>query len=399
MPILFLALAVFLTGLSFAAPDIAAAQETRQETVRRPWSLRDLFAPRKSSRVEPPAQVNTPKTRQKPKARVVRAPVAPAVPIVEKQADARVVLVIGDFLAGGLSEGLETVFADIPRVKIIERASGSSGFVRDDYHDWPQQAVELIEAEKPAVILVMLGANDRQQMKVGDTREPPRSENWTKEYTARTQALAKAIAASKVPFLWVGLPAFKSPRMSTDMLAFNDIYRASAEAAGAEYVDIWDGFVDETGAYVTTGPDINGQPVRLRAGDGINLTKAGKRKVAFYVEKPLNKLLGNAATPGLATFAPAGLPELIVLPPVDTGPIVRTVPVSLKDPALDGGLELLGAAKPVKKKEARSPSEKLAIEGIAPDAAPGRADDFSWPPTSAVAATPPTGETTTAIRR
>ena len=40
-------------------------------------------------------------------------------------------------------------------------------------------------------------------------------------------------------------------------------------------MDIWDGFVDENGAYVSTGPDINGQPARLRAGDGINLTKAG----------------------------------------------------------------------------------------------------------------------------
>ncbi len=397
MPFLFLALAVFLTGLSVAAPDIAAAQEARQETVRRPWSLRELFAPRKSSRVEPPAPVNKPKTRQKPKARVVRAPVEPAVPVVEKEADARLVLVIGDFLAGGLSEGLETVFADNPRVRIIDRNSGSSGFVRDDYHDWPEKAAELIEAEKPAVVLVMLGANDRQQMKVGDTREPPRSEAWTKEYTARTQALAKAIADRKVPFLWVGVPAFKSPKMSTDMLAFNDIYRASAEAAGAEYVDIWDGFVDENGAYVTSGPDINGQPVRLRGSDGSNLTKAGKRKVAFYVEKPLNRLLGNAATPGLTAFAPAGLPEL-TLPPIDTGPIVRTVPVSLKDPALDGGLELLGAVEPARK-EARSPSEKLAIEGIAPEAVPGRADDFSWPPTSAVAATPPANETTTAIRR
>ena len=92
------------------------------------------------------------------------------------------------------------------------------------------------------------------------------------------------------------------------MLAFNDIYRKAAEGAGAEFVDIWDGFVDENGAYVSTGPDINGQPVRLRAGDGINLSKAGKRKVAFYAEKPLNKLLGEIAMPGVAAFAPAKLP-------------------------------------------------------------------------------------------
>ena len=37
------------------------------------------------------------------------------------------------------------------------------------------------------------------------------------------------------------------------------------------------------------GPDMNGQPVRLRGSDGISLSKPGKRKVAFDVEKPLNK--------------------------------------------------------------------------------------------------------------
>ena len=45
------------------------------------------------------------------------------------------------------------------------------------------------------------------------------------------------------------------------------------------------------------GPDMNGQPVRLRGSDGISLSKAGKRKVAFYVEKPLNKLLGSETVP------------------------------------------------------------------------------------------------------
>ena len=58
----------------------------------------------------------------------------------------------------------------------------------------------------------MIGANDRQQMLVGRRAETVRSENWNKEYAARADALAKAIAAGKVPFLWVGMPAFKSPK-------------------------------------------------------------------------------------------------------------------------------------------------------------------------------------------
>ena len=147
-------------------------------------------------------------------------------PIVEKAPDARTVLVVGDFMAAGLAEGLDTAFAENAGIRIVVRANGSSGFVRDDFYNWPEQIKSLIETEKPAAVVVMLGSNDRQQMKVGDVREQPRSENWTKEYERRTDALGKAIARAKVPFLWVGMPAFRVPKMTSDMLAFNDIYHS-----------------------------------------------------------------------------------------------------------------------------------------------------------------------------
>ncbi|RUY75277.1 DUF459 domain-containing protein, partial [Mesorhizobium sp. M7A.F.Ca.CA.001.10.2.1] len=151
-------------------------------------------------------------------------------------------------------------------------------------------------------------------------------------------------------------------------------------------------FVDENGAFVTSGPDINGQPVRLRADDGINVSKAGKRKLAFYTEKPLLKILGLTAPGSVITpSAPAGAP--VEAPAPAAAPIVidRTAPMLLSDPALDGGSELLGAAPPAKANP-DLPGEKLVVEGKAPIASPGRADDFSWPPKAAT-------DTTTAINR
>lgn len=388
LPILVLAIVVLATGLAGSFHTPALAQEQPQN---RGWSLRDLLFPRRSERIEPPLDVRKakPKVKKKP-----RAPVEPSAPIVEKTPDARVVLVIGDFMANGLAEGLETAFADNANVRIVERANGSSGFVRDDVYNWPEQVKSLVETEKPSVVVVMLGSNDRQQMRVNDVREQPRSENWTKEYERRTEALGKALAATKVPYLWVGMPAFKTPKMTSDMLAFNDIYHSAAEKNGGEFVDVWDGFVDENGAFVSTGPDINGQAVRLRSDDGINVSKAGKRKLAFYTEKPLAKILGLAAPGSVVTAAaPAGAP--VEAPSLPAAPIVvdRTVPMLLNDPALDGGTELLGAAA-APKANPDLPGEKLILEGKAPEASPGRADDFSWPPKAAAAT-----DTTTAINR
>ncbi len=398
---LLVALAVLTTGLWLALP---VSPAFAQEPVYRPWSLRDLFFPRREPRLAPPADVpgGRPKgtvRKTAPKARAVaRKPAEPEIPVVEKEADAKVVLVIGDFLGSGLADGLGIIYADNPKVRIVDRSKGSSGFVREDYFDWPKEIGGIIETEKPAAIAVVLGSNDRQQMRVGDTRETLGTDSWNKEYARRAEALAKAITASKVPFVWVGMPAFRYSKMTSDMLAFNDIYRAASEGAKAEFVDVWDGFVDENGAFVTTGPDVNGQPVRLRSDDGINLTQAGKRKLAFYAEKPLSKILGLTTAPGAA----AGVPALPALTPEaqKAAPVDRTVPISLNDPELDGGTELLGAN--VGKGTPRSPGDKLAIEGIAPEAKPGRADDFSWPPrpaAPATAAAPAIPDTTATVRR
>lgn len=350
-----------------AAPPVLA-QEAR------PWSLRDLFMPRRRERYEPldkavpqkPAKPARTKAKKKP---AVQRVAEPEVVIGPKAADAKVVLVLGDFVGSGLAEGLNAVFATNPRVRIADRTNGASGFVREDHFDWPGRVAEIVAAERPAVVVALFGANDRQQMRIGNAREAFRSEAWTREYTARTASFASVVSVDDIPFVWVGTPPFRSSKTSADMLAFNEIYRKVAADVGAEFIDVWEGFVDESGAFTITGPDISGQPVKLRAGDGINFTQAGKRKLAFYTEKTLKRLLGEAGTP--AVTGPAGVPSAGLVPP--GAPTNRTAPIALDDPELDGGAELLGASVTPR------PAAQPAADDDAPRAAVGRADDFSWP--------------------
>ena len=384
----FLRLALVVLCVAAAAPvaavitaDAALAQEQQPRQHR--IGLFDFLFGRRDRQEEPP-----PPARQRPAARGAPSASAPATPpppqAVEKLENARAVLVVGDFMAGGLAEGLQDAYAQSPGVRVEARANGSSGFVRDDFYDWPGQIGGLIEEVKPAVVVVMLGANDRQQLAVNGNRERVRSDAWTAEYAARVGRLAAAVKQARVPLLWVGMPSFKPSGMTADMLAFNDIYRAAAEQAGGEFVDIWEGFVDDNGAFTPVGPDMNGQRVRLRGSDGINLTAAGKRKVAFYVERPLNKLLGSAAAPGIASLGPGGAGPAAGTGMLEPAEIDRTQPISLADPALDGGAALLGADDPAAgDRKLGTPVEKLVQEGLAPAGKPGRADDFSIAPAAA----------------
>lgn len=378
-----------LAAVAVVAPvSVAPAQEVIRRVSEPRWSIFDMFTPRRDRVIrrlpDAPArrQVERPRPRttaapkpRKPKSRVVSAPrsasataaaavaAKPEVVAVEKKPDARTVLVIGDFMAGGLAEALQENFVQNANVRVLDRTNGSSGFVRQDVYNWPKEIGSIIDAEKPAAIVVMMGSNDRQSMQVAGSQESPRSDAWTKEYQLRTSALGETIEARKVPLLWVSVPAFKSPKMTSDMLAFNTIFKASAEAGGGQFVDVWDGFVDENGQFVTTGPDVNGQPVRLRGRDGINLTSAGKEKLAFYVDKPLRKILGETDNNGVApaVVTPA-------LPPASAKPIAvdRTDPIALDDPGIDGGTELLGAPGTL-------PGDPANNANVAPS---GRADSF-----------------------
>jgi uncharacterized protein len=205
------------------------AAEAQQDTyVRRSGGggLFDRLFGRREQVVEPaPAQRTTPRAtrRNRPRAAAAGAPAAG-----EKLENARTVLVVGDFMAGGLADGLEEAFAGSPGIRIASRANGSSGFVRDDYYNWPAEIGGILEEEKPTVVLVMIGSNDRQQLTVDGQRESVRSEAWMKEYEARARKFAETIKQSGAPLMWVGMPAFKVSSMSADMVAFNDVYRSVA---------------------------------------------------------------------------------------------------------------------------------------------------------------------------
>jgi uncharacterized protein len=92
-----------------------------------------------------------------------RAP--PATP--RKDATIKIV-VMGDANADWLAYGLEDAYSDNPDVGIVRKHRTDSGLIsyaaRRDI-DWPQAAREIIAAEKPKVIVMMIGNNDRQTIR------------------------------------------------------------------------------------------------------------------------------------------------------------------------------------------------------------------------------------------
>ena len=123
-----------------------------------------------------------------------------------------------------------------------------------------------------------------------------------------------------MPVFWVGLPSIRGPKSTSDMQYLNDLYRARAEKAGISYIDVWDGFVDDSGRFIPQGPDFEGQIRRLRAGDGVHFTRAGARKLAHYLEREIRRVMAPGAEP---VALPSSEPQAPAAAAKPSGPAAR----------------------------------------------------------------------------
>jgi uncharacterized protein len=330
----------------------------------------------------------------------------PPAPRKMERPSTETVVVIGDTFGDWLGYGLEQAFAETPEIGIVRKIKSDLGLARDNPRlnapEWSQTIKDLLATGKPGAIVVMLGVNDRLPLRdrvpaaIG-TPTPPDSDHpaaatteaqrrpqggnyefhtdrWAELYSKRIDDMIAALKTKGVPIVWVGLPAIRGTKSTSDMNYLDELYRAQAEKAGITYVDIWDGFVDEQGLYTQQGPDFQGQTRRLRTYDGVYFTKAGAEKLGHYVEHELRRVLMShvlpVALPGPEEQSPA---KAAIAPPA-VGPVVPLNAIS----GGEGG-ELLGAASHQTGQESDPLATRVLKGGDAISAPRGRADDFSWP--------------------
>jgi hypothetical protein len=390
-----------------------------------------------------PAPLERPRERAAPQQERTPADYskAPAPKKVDPKAEAAVttaIMVFGDSMADWLGYGLELAYAESPEIGILRKHRTNSGLIHSDdrndahgeYPDWPKTAREMIASQKPKFVLMMIGLNDRKQMREAaqvapaprvvkpaaqpadnaaleldrpapekptetqttTSSEPAtsggnrtlefRTHAWSEPYIRRIDETIASLKTSGVPVFWVGLPPLRGPKSAADIPFLNDLYRSRADKAGIIYIDVWDGFTDEDGHYTQSGPDVEGQTRRLRTSDGVYFTQAGARKLAHNVEREIQRWTNARAAPVAIVIPEESKPEASA--PAGQGGQAGSHARPLFGPTVpliaERGTEsdeLLGG-------DARQPAAdalvtKLLVRGEAVEAPAGRADDFAWP--------------------
>lgn len=205
------------------------------------------------------------------------------------------VAVVGDTFAEGLQQGLIESFAGDARLNIQKRVRTFAGIMTAGFDDKVAEFEKDIQTEPAQIIVVMVGEDDRVQLKSSNGhRVPIMSEEWRAEYTRRLDRTMKAVKAKNASVYWAGLPNLARSDANEQTAGMNEIIRERAYQNGFRYIDTYAGFADESGAYSAYGPDLAGKIRVLRQGDGVHFTDAGNRKLAHFVEKEMRRDLNQA---------------------------------------------------------------------------------------------------------
>jgi hypothetical protein len=228
--------------------------------------------------------------------RVIEAPAAPRAPVadapppkpkIEKSPTATRLAVFGDSLAIDFAKALDRFYSEDPNLVVVPMGVGDSGFVRQDFYDWNTVIGEQITQNTFDIAVVIVGINDRQTIHQDGNSYKALTPEWTNIYQQRINTFAAHLRVARKPTIWIGLPPMSKSEYSAALSQISAMYRMAAFANGAEYLDIFERFLDEEGKYSSYGPDLNGQRVRMRKEDGIHFSSAGADKLAFYANQSI----------------------------------------------------------------------------------------------------------------
>ncbi|MDI2070099.1 DUF459 domain-containing protein [Bradyrhizobium sp. Mp27] len=144
------------------------------------WFGGDFFAP-----------FQQPQQQQAPRQDFSRAPA----PAKRDTTPDKNVLVIGDAMADWLAYGLEDAYTEQPDMGVIRKHKTTSGLIKyqpkGEPADWTAAAKGILETEKPDVIVVMLGLNDRISIREAAPDKSDKATDKKNDKGARAKPPAK----------------------------------------------------------------------------------------------------------------------------------------------------------------------------------------------------------------
>jgi uncharacterized protein len=281
------------------------------------------------------------------------------------------ILVIGDAMAGGMAAGMTRVAPSDGSVEIVSRFNESSAITRPDIYNWAAAIPKMMEGKNFDAVVVLIGLNDRQDIRGASARLTFNTPEWVQAYQANTDALVDALKAQNVKIYWLGEPPMGDAAYDAEMKIITDLQKNRVVPKGALFIDTRPGLSNPDGSYMDFGPDDTGEVKKLRQRDGVTFLKQGNNKFGLLVLNAIN----SGVMPEAPTVAETPATD-------NSGPVFGQTDGNGGSVLHNAG-DVIASAETVAPIAVDQPSSsafdgKLFTTGEA-DAAPlGRFDDFSY---------------------
>jgi len=189
--------------------------------------------------------------------------------------------IVGDSMAQVFGSSLENLAEETHFIKAKLDYKVSSGLSRPDFFDWPQRMIDQIVEFHPDATAVLFGANDGQNVLYKGKALQVGSKAWQEVYARRVGKAMDILTRGGRRAYWVGNPIMRGHGYRERISMMDHIYAAEAKKhPGVFFIPTWALFANQKGSYVESLPDANGDPVLMRAPDGVHLTRAGGDRMA-----------------------------------------------------------------------------------------------------------------------
>jgi uncharacterized protein len=190
----------------------------------------------------------------------------------------------GDSLSQGFGRSLERLAGDDAKSSVSGKGVISTGLARPDVFDWSATFDLAITHTKINVAVMLLGANDDQDMETTDDTVGFGTPGWANEYRRRVAALMARADQSAVRLLWIGLPPVRQGTLDTKLKVIDGIIRDEATRHhSTTYIDSRAAVGSPEGGYDPYCHDEGSSQVLCRSNDGVHFTDTGYDRLAKLV--------------------------------------------------------------------------------------------------------------------
>lgn len=197
------------------------------------------------------------------------------------------VYMIGDsMILEGFGPMMKNKLLEYKDISVKSSGRYSTGLNRVDYFDWFKETENIINQNRPDVLIIMYGANDGQNIIAKDgSIGNLGSEKWKTIYTERVSDYLALISPKVGLVYWVGHAIPRPQDFYNKFSTMNPIYEAEcAKYTNCRFVNEWDRFAID-GKYAAAVADDNGLVQTVKGGDGVHVTNHGGNIMADEVIK------------------------------------------------------------------------------------------------------------------